>query len=331
MILLDPSSLTVDETTQLVRQAQQGDKESFTRVLRIHFVGMLVVAHRMLGRGPDAEDACQDAAIMALARIGELRDPAAVRSWLHTIVRNICFGVLRSRRPVPVGVAGESLPAPETDDPVASIERAAQRDWIWHGLQRLTPATQAVTMLRYFTDNNTYEQIATLCGIPVGTVASRLSEARRQLAGILPDIRDERHADIDALTAERRAEASTILTAIPNCVPMSQVSGRWADDLRMYWPSGRITMGLEPLFATMRANYDDGVTARLTGLVAGAGTTIWENAFVNPSHDPTHCPPQGTWLLGEKDGLIHEVRLIHTGDKDVRRSEGLDDSGECHR
>ncbi|GAA1390672.1 sigma-70 family RNA polymerase sigma factor [Catellatospora chokoriensis] len=329
--MLFPNSLTADETAQLVREAQQGHTESFTLVLRIHYAGMLAVAHRILGHGPDAEDACQDAAIMAMARIGELRDPAAVRSWLHTIVRNICINVLRSRRPVPVGVAGENEPAPETDDPVASIERAAQRDWIWQGLQRLTPATQAVTMLRYFTDNNTYEQIATLCGIPVGTVASRLSEARRQLAGILPDIRDERHDAIDALTAERRAEASTILTAVPDCIPVSKVAGRWADDVRMYWPSGRITIGLPALFATIQVNYDDGVTARLTGLVAGHGTTIWENAFVNPSHDPTHCPPQATWLLREKDAKIYEVRLIYTGNKDLRRGESQDSADHATR
>jgi RNA polymerase sigma factor (sigma-70 family) len=273
--------------------------------------GMLAVAYRILGPGPDAEDACQDAVMTALGRIGELRDPAAVRSWLHTIVRNICLSVLRSRRAVPVGVAGADLPASAADDPVASIERAAQRDWIWHGLHQLTPRNQTVAMLRYFSDNNSYEQIASLCGIPVGTVASRLSEARRQLAGILPGIQNKRHDDIDALTAARREEANTILTAIPNDVALSQVEGRWAEDLTMWWPSGRISTGLESLFAVMRNNYEDGTTARLTGLVAGPGITIWENAFVNPPDDPDHCPPGATWLLREKGGVVQEVRLIH--------------------
>ncbi|MEU7875963.1 sigma-70 family RNA polymerase sigma factor [Dactylosporangium sp. NPDC049140] len=311
MMLIESRLPTVDETVQLVRAAQQGDSDSFALMFQIHYAGMLAVASRILGPGPDAEDACQDAAITALGRIGELRDPAAVRPWLHTIVRNICLSFLRSRRPVPVGVAGADLPASEADDPVASIERMAQRDWIWHGLQQLTPRSQTVALLRYFSDNNSYEQIASLCGIPVGTVGSRLNEARRQLAGILPSIQNKRHDDIDALTAERREEASTILTAIANDVALSQVEGRWADGMTMWWPSGRISTGLESLFAVMQNNYDDGVTARLTGLVAGPGITIWENAFVNPPDDPDHCPPGATWLLREKDGVVQEVRLIH--------------------
>ena len=310
-MLLESPVPTVDETMQLVRAAQRGDSASFGLLFRIHRAGMLAVAYRILGPGPDAEDACQDAAITALGRIGELRDPAAVRPWLHAIVRNICLTILRSRRPVPVGVAGADLPASAADDPVASIERMAQRDWIWHGLQQLTSRTQAVAMLRYFSGTTSYEQIASLCGIPVGTVASRLSEARRQLAAILPTIQNTRHDDIDALTAERRAEASTILTAIPHDVALSQVDGRWAEDMTMRWPSGRISTGLASVFAVMRNNYDDGVTARLTGLVASPGITIWENAFVNPPEDPDHCPPGAIWLLREKDGVVREVRQMH--------------------
>lgn len=310
-MLLERRTPTADETVHLVRAAQQGDADCFTLLLQSHYAGMLAVATRILGPGPDAEDACQDAAITALGRIDDLRDPVAVRSWLHAIVRNICLSVMRSRRSVPVGVAGENLLASENDDPVASIERAAQRDWIWHGLQRLTPSTQAVAMLRYFTDNNSYEQIAALCGIPVGTVASRLSEARRQLADILPRSKDERHDDADALAAERREEAATILTAIASNVALRQVQGRWADDMTIWWPSGRVSTGLASLFDVMQNNYDDGVTARLTGLLACPGITVWENAFENPPEDPEHCPPGATWLLQEKDGVVRDVRLMH--------------------
>ncbi|MGC4856978.1 RNA polymerase sigma factor [Micromonospora sp. DT4] len=310
-MLLESRSPAVDETVHLVRAAQQGDSDSFTQMFQIHYAGMLAVAYRLLGPGPDAEDACQDATITALGRIGELRDPTAVRPWLHAIVRNICLSILRSRRPVPVGVAGANLPASADDGPVASIERMAQRDWIWHGLKQLTPRTQTVAMLRYFSDNNSYEQIALLCGIPVGTVASRLSEARRRLAHILPSIQGERHDDIDALTTERHEEAGTILTAVANDVPLSQVERRWAKDMTMWWPSGRISTGLGSVFAVMQNNYGQGVTARLTGLVAGPGVTIWENTFLNPPDDPYHCPPGATWLLREKDGVVQEVRLLY--------------------
>jgi RNA polymerase sigma factor (sigma-70 family) len=309
-----PTSAPVSagDTVQLVRSAQQGDPASFALLFDRHYAGMLAVAHRLLGSVPDAEDACQDAAITAFSRIGELRDPGAAGPWLRAIVRNNCRTMLRDRLPVPVGVIGENLLASELDDPFARIERSATRDWVWHGLRQLSPAAQTVALLRYFTGNNSYEQIAILCGTPVGTVRSRLSEARRQLAEVLPRVHDERHGETGALRAERREEATAILAAVPDGAPLSEVAARWAEDMVFWWPNGTRTVGREPVFAVFRQDYDSGVRHKITGVLAGTGITIWENAFINPPEDPHHCPPGATWLFREKNGLVREVRLLHT-------------------
>ncbi|MET8281706.1 RNA polymerase sigma factor [Micromonospora sp. NPDC005174] len=312
MLLPTSALVPAGDTAQLVRSAQQGDTASFALLFDRHYAGMLAVARRLLGGGPDAEDACQDAAITAFSRIGELRDPSAARPWLHTIVRNNCRTMLRDRLPVPVGVAGENLLASELDDPVARIERSAMRDWVWHGLRQLSPAAQTVALLRYFTENNSYEQIAALCGTPVGTVRSRLSEARRQLAEVLPRVHDERHGETVALRTERQEEATTILAAVPGGAPLNEVAARWAEDMSFWWPNGTRTIGREPVFAVIRQDYDSGVRHEITGVVAGSGITIWENAFINPLEDPYHCPPGATWLLREQEGLVREVRLLHT-------------------
>jgi RNA polymerase sigma-70 factor (ECF subfamily) len=52
------------------------------------------------------------------------------------------------------------------------------RDWVWHAIEELSPNLRLVTMLRYFTEVTAYEHIAELCAVPVGTVRSRLSQAR---------------------------------------------------------------------------------------------------------------------------------------------------------
>ncbi|NMO51476.1 RNA polymerase sigma factor [Actinoplanes sp. TBRC 11911] len=298
--------------TEIVRAAQQGDRPSFALLYEMHYAGMLAVATSILGAVPEAEDACQDAAITALSRIGELRDPAALRSWLHAIVRNNCRRALGARTPVPVGVAGENLLADDLDDPIVRIENSAMRDWIWHALGQLTPAVQPVAMLRYFSGNNSYEHIAQLCGIPVGTVRSRLSEARRQLAEILPRVRDDRHDDVAARTTERREEAIAILSAAASGMPSGRIVDRWHKDVAMFWPEGVQTVGLESIFEVMARDHRDGVTYRLNAVTAGPGITVWEMGFVNPPHDPHHCPPGATWLLSDKKGRVRQTRLFRT-------------------
>jgi RNA polymerase sigma factor (sigma-70 family) len=301
-----------DQAEAIVHAAQAGDQRAAAILFELHYASMLAVATRMLGAGPDAEDACQDAAVTAFTRIGQLRDAAAVRGWLLSIVRNNCRTILGARTVLPAGLADQDWPATAADDPVAHIERSAQREWIWYSVRQLTPAVQPVAMLRYFTENNSYERIAALCGIPVGTVRSRLSEARRQLSSLLPQSLDAPHGETAALAAGRRAEAAGFLSAVPRGLRLGQVADWVADDVTMYWPGGSRTIGLAPIYAVMCEDYDDGVTVRLTSLTAGAGVTVWENEFINPPEDPDHCPPGGTWLLRERQGRVSEIRLLHT-------------------
>ncbi|WP_204057182.1 RNA polymerase sigma factor [Microbispora corallina] len=295
----------------LARAAQQGDLQSLGLLLTIHYAGMYAVAYRILGNGADAEDVCQDAAITAMARLTDLRDPAAAGPWLKAIVRNNCIVRLRTRLPVPVGLPDDSALMACADDPAEIIERHATRDWIWDGLMGLTPALRDAAILRYFTRMNSYQEIARACGVPVGTVRSRLSEARRRLAEALPETVAGRHRDVGALTAERREEAIALLSSVPSATPQAFFGGRWSPYAEIIWPKGDRRIGLSSLFEAFASDYADGVRYRVTNVVAGPDITVWENQFVNPPEDPDHCPPAATWLLRESEGRIQSVRLFH--------------------
>lgn len=86
----------------LVHEAQAGDVHALGLLLVRHQADMRAVALSILGCGPDAEDALQDAIMIAMRRIGDLRDPAAVAPWLRAIVRNACRMQLRAATPIPV-------------------------------------------------------------------------------------------------------------------------------------------------------------------------------------------------------------------------------------
>ncbi|HYZ80193.1 MAG TPA: sigma factor [Solirubrobacteraceae bacterium] len=81
----------------LVRIAQTGDPIGLGVLLERHRARLHAVALAMLGHGPDAEDAVQETFVIALQRIGELREPAAAGAWLTTVQTNVCRA--RRRRP----------------------------------------------------------------------------------------------------------------------------------------------------------------------------------------------------------------------------------------
>ena len=75
----------------LARAAQAGEASGLGALFERHRARLYAIAVGMLGHGADAEDAVQDTIVIALRRIGELREPAAVGGWLTTIVVNTCW------------------------------------------------------------------------------------------------------------------------------------------------------------------------------------------------------------------------------------------------
>ena len=147
----------------------------------------------MLGHGPQAEDAVQDTFLIALRRIGELRDPAAARAWLAAILVNVCRGQLR--RPDARSSRGRAVGSAGPRQRQRGDRDGALRDWVWTALERLSEPLRLAVMLRYFTGASSYEAIADVCGVPVGTVRSRLSAAKRKLAEELLETAATAHDD----------------------------------------------------------------------------------------------------------------------------------------
>ena len=268
---------------------------------------MRAVAIAILGPGPDAEDALQDATLAAITRIGELREAGACGAWLRAIVRNCCLMLLRSRRDVPLPV---DMPLASSElTPEEVIDRHVLRDWVWHATEELSPPLRTALTLRYFC-NAPYEQIAAACEIPVGTVRSRLNQARAKLATALQATAEEPHADTVKLTAQSCAEASTVFEAAARGEFAAVVGDRWAPDVEITTDYGK-RFGRDELVAAVNGNVAAGIRARLVNVVAGRDLMIWEIDFINPPDDPYHCPPGAAWVLSLERGWVRRIRLLH--------------------
>ncbi|WP_411093564.1 RNA polymerase sigma factor [Streptomyces sp. 049-1] len=300
--------------SELVRAAQAGDVSCLGLVIARHRASMYAVALGLLGHSPDAEDAVQEATLIALRRIGDIRDPEAAGPWLRMVVRNICRAQLRKQSPIPMSEppanALRGLPkAPP--DPAEILDLHALRDWVWCAVEDLSPALRLVTLLRYFTDVTSYEDIAALCGTPVGTVRSRLSQARTKLSDALADSADRAHNDARVLTAKHRSFAEEAMVSAHRGEIVSALSVRWSPQTEVVWPSGKRTH-LDYLGGAFDRDLSDGVRHEMRNVVASREVVIWEAALHNPPEDPFHCPPGVVWVhfLGQS-GHVDRVRLYH--------------------
>lgn len=142
------------------------------------------VASRILRDPVAAQDAVQDAVVLAWRGRSTLRRADSAEAWFGRIVVNACRDELRRR-------GRARLPHPPEPVTPAHADGFAERDEIARAVAHLTPDEQIVLALRYGRDL-TVPQIAARTGVPEGTVKSRLHHSLEHLRG--------------ALAAERRAE-----------------------------------------------------------------------------------------------------------------------------
>jgi RNA polymerase sigma-70 factor (ECF subfamily) len=291
---------------ELARAAQSGDVASLGELLERHRVPLHAAALRMLGRG-NAEDAVQETFVIALRRIGELRDPDAVGGWLHAVLSNVCLMSVRRDRPLGRHenlelVRGSSDVERSLDEVVDSL---ALRDWVWTALSALPAALQATAMLRWFGSHPSYAEIARILDVPVGTVRSRLSEAKRQLAEALLASASLAH---DGARRARERGVALYGGAIDGYVQWEAFVDTFSDDVVVVRGRAGEVRGRRDVTTIVRAYPEAGVELRPTRVLSGERITILEGRFLG-SH-PYGCPPDTSQVhFHREDGLTDRVYL----------------------
>ncbi len=146
-------------------------RERFAAVVTEHRHAMFRAARSVAGCDADAEDAVSEAILRAWQSYGQLRKPAAVKSWLLKITVNCAYEYQRRAAKVVY-----------TDDlsPLAGGTEDTYDSGLWETVLRLPEEFRTVTVLFYYEDMSVAE-IAQTLGIRQGTVRSRLSRARARL------------------------------------------------------------------------------------------------------------------------------------------------------
>jgi RNA polymerase sigma factor (sigma-70 family) len=295
------------EDAVLVRAAQNGDVGSLGVLLERHRARLLAIAVGILGHGPQAEDAVQDACLTAVSRIGDLRDPTAARAWLATIVTNACRARLR-RRPIQTAAeTDEPLTGAGADSVERAIEQLALRDWVWTALERLSEPLRLVVVLRYFTAANSYAAIAELCGVPVGTVRSRLNAARAKLADELLQTAAQTHLSADDAHARYSAQIGAAMYRFGRDGDRRVLDEVFAADLEFVMFDRIERRGLDTFAELLSRDFDDGVTVRPIRAVASSDVTVLEAWLDSPPESPLHCPPALTQVYHHAGGRARRV------------------------
>jgi RNA polymerase sigma-70 factor (ECF subfamily) len=187
----------------LVTRARQGDPAAFGELVDRHRAAVYRAALAALGSPADAEDAAQDAFLLAYRRLGSFRGEASFKTWLLTITWHQAINRRRSLTRV-----WRRMVTPKTDDeaetvlanvaatgpsPEQAVGQEQLRRNIREAIRALSPKLRDALLLAQAGDYS-YEEIGAMLHAPLGTIKWRVSEARRV---IRKRLRDRGYGDVE--------------------------------------------------------------------------------------------------------------------------------------
>lgn len=196
----------------LIKACQQGDITAFECLVQRYQDRVLRVLYLLIGNTEDAQDVAQESFIRAYRYMRAFRGDCGFPTWLHRIAINTAHNWMRENyRRRAQTVALEDWKHDAGKDPADALLAKQSQMEMQSALASLPPHYREAVVLRHY-DDLSYEEIAQVQQVPVGTVRSRLSKARmllhKYLAGeTRPTTRNEGSSD-DELRERKKADPS---------------------------------------------------------------------------------------------------------------------------
>ena len=169
-----------------VAAARRGERAAFEWLVRRHQPRALAVAVGVLHNVEDARDACQEAFLRAFRGLARFDGESRFSTWLYRIVVNLCIDKLRHKPAAPVALDDVAGVLAGDDDPFRAVAGLELGGRIGAALATLSEAHRTTLVLREV-QGLSYQDIADAMRCSLGTVMSRLFNARRRLQALLGD------------------------------------------------------------------------------------------------------------------------------------------------
>ncbi len=189
------------QVAELVGRARQGDRLAFDRLVELHAPAVYSLAFRITRCREDAEDCVQEAFLRAYAGLRNFRGEAAFSTWLYRVALNVAREAAKKRRRLPLPsteLAAEGVEeapdldslgrreAPAVPTPEESVATGEKRRVLLQAIRGLPVHHREVIVLCDL-QGLSYEEMAAVLRVRVGTVKSRLNRARLALKDALTD------------------------------------------------------------------------------------------------------------------------------------------------
>jgi len=169
----------------LILRCQAGEKQAYGELVNIYMKRAYYTALGLIGSPEAAMDLSQEAFIRAYRAIKRLDADKKFFTWYYRILKNLCLNYLRdrARHARPFSEVGETTllkMSDQSEEASKQVERQETKEIVWDAINSLKPQEREIIILKDFQEHS-YKEISELLDCPMGTVMSRLYNARQAL------------------------------------------------------------------------------------------------------------------------------------------------------
>jgi RNA polymerase sigma-70 factor (ECF subfamily) len=174
----------LEDETALIEKAQNGDRNAFGELVIHYYPGVVQVVFRLCGDAGLAQDMAQEAFLRGWINLPSFRPQSSLRNWLYRIAVNATLDVLRRRPEEQFEDEVIQMSPDQAMGPESALIEKERVALLQQAMRSLPEAARSVLVLREY-GGLSYQEIAGVLDVPIGTVMSRLNYARNRMRELL--------------------------------------------------------------------------------------------------------------------------------------------------
>lgn len=169
---------------ELISRALQGNQKAFRKIVEGYHSVAYAVTRAILGDRDDVEDVVQNVFIKVYRGLHNFRGDSKLSTWIYQIARNEALNAVSKSKRKLEPLEDLDISSPDSDSPEARYGRRELREHLDEALSLLDDAQRVAIELRYMGDRS-YNEIADIMDIPVGTVKTNIYRGKTELKRIM--------------------------------------------------------------------------------------------------------------------------------------------------
>jgi RNA polymerase sigma-70 factor (ECF subfamily) len=300
----------ISSLPELVNAARTGSAPAWNALYRQYYSGLYAVALHTCGNVPAAKDAVQEAFTIAYLKLPQLKEAATFGSWIKKILIHHCYRDLQSTRLTTrldsIGLESDGWWEDELD---RKFDQLATQSRLYAALAGLPEVLRSALLLRYFSNFQSYEQMAAILSIPVGTIRSRLNQAKVKLTQ-----QWQQHTDAGLKIVEECEDWNSFYKATYSGLhhqdsAKNQFINHLQKDIQIKLASNRTVTGNWFFERKVDEDLKVGSWLKADQVTSCGNISVIEASHYNSPEHPHHCPAHSVAVLYRQKGKVDKMHL----------------------